>query len=428
MSRYKTIKILFLIIFLFFNSYFLLYAQSDGIDVNVQIGSCNNNNICETGIEDIYYCPADCAQTKAVSSGFLSDNFFNNLRVEVSYDSAIIKWDSSMPTISNIKWGTNPDYKDGVIKNIFYLLNHEIKLINLKAGTLYYFNIQSENILKKTNLLGNQIFRTLTLSDTTPPTNPTNVIISTDNSGITLSWKNPIDEDFEYVRVLRNEDRYYGSPFMGGLVYEGKDIYFIDKNVKADKKYFYSLFSRDRAGNFSSGSLINIIHNPTGRDMWGEKLGPIEKVEQLDDVCVLTQGSLSYDFYTGGLFSLSGDEPIKIKTNYSSNIKNDDLWVEIRNNEGVIIGQYFFSRVKDENGFIGVTIPPFEKGGYYGISIYKYSNGAIHVVYKSAFQINKIIIEEKFQYSYKILWPLLFIPVIIFIIYSLIRIFSKFKK
>lgn len=447
MKKYRLIKALFLVIFLFLANFSISNAASSGINVNLKVGECNNNGICEVGQgEDFFSCPADCTPVvvpptpghngsgTTTGSNLVMDNVFNDLTVEVSYNSAIIKWKSVIPTISNMKWGTNPDYKDGVIKNINFLLDHKVELTNLKDGTLYYFSIQTDNLLGETTSLDNQIFRTLSLLDTTPPSNPTNVKASSDLSGITISWDNPTEEDFDYVRVMRNDDRYYGSPFIGHLVYEGSGKYFTDSNVIKNHKYFYSLFSRDKAGNYSSGSLVSIIHNPLGLDNWGSDLTPIETVSPLPNIFTITQNSSAYDFYPGSVFNLSGDEPINIKTNYFSRIEDDDMWVEIRNSDGIIINQYFFSRILDKDGFINVTIPTFESGGYYRVAIYKYNNGVSQMVNYGSFDITKTKDLSKTAWSFWfVFWFIIFILLILLFLFFfffriLPKIFKRFNK
>lgn len=441
----KIISILFIFTFIFNISTDFAFAASNGIEVNMNIGgSCNNNGVCEAGTEDMYNCPADCTPvvipptpgngggSSHTESTLVMDNVFSNLTVLVSYNSATIKWNSIIPTMSNLKWGTSPDYKDGVIKNINYIIEHKVELTNLKDGTIYYFNIQAENLLGKTNSLENQQFRTLSLLDTTPPGNPTNVEADSSSVGVTVSWNNSTDPDFDFIRVLRSTDRFYGSPLVGVVVYEGRGTYFVDSNVKANTKYYYSLFSRDRAGNYSSGSLVDIVHNPEGVDNWGNILTPPVKVIPVPGTkFIVVQNSSSYDFTPGTILPLSGDEPINVKTNYNSITKNDDMWIEIRNSDGEIVSQYFFFRIKDIDGYTNVVIPSFEKSGYYPIIVHRYSSGVDQVINQGAFQITKVQLVEKSHLSFWyvvicIIFIILLILIYIWLVYILLR--KKFSK
>jgi hypothetical protein len=436
----KGIKSVFLLIFVFLASFYFSDASSTGLDVNLHVGGqCNNNGICEAvNGEDIFSCPADCTPvepptppgTGGTSTGGTIGNYFNNLTVSVSYNSVIIKWKSTVPTISSFKWGTNPDYKDGSLQNINFLIDHKVELNNLKDGTVYYFSIQSANYYGISNSLENQTFKTLYLPDITPPGNPTNIKAVSDLSGINLSWDNPKDEDFDYVRIMRNDDRYYASPYLGHLVYEGKAKYFTDVNVKEGKKYFYTFFSRDRAGNYSSGSMISLIHNPKGLDIWGTILTQPEKLEKIEGSFILIQNSSTYDFYPGEVFRLSGDSPITIKTNYLSKIKNDDLWIEVRDKEGMILGQYFFSRTRDKDGFVSVIAPVFDIGGYYNLMIYKYIDGVSSLVNYGSLDITKAREKNTSEWSFLeiILFGIFIFLVILVLVFFIILIKRKILK
>jgi len=202
-------------------------------------------------------------------------------------------------------------------------------------------------------------------------------------------WENPKEEDFDYIRVLRNQDRFYSNPEIGHLVYEGNGRYFTDSNVKEGVKYFYSLFSRDRAGNYSSGSLISVIFNPNGNDYWGTEFSKDEYPEELEYLYKVTQGPLSYDFKIDSIIKLSGDSLINIKTNYTRKTKNDDTWLVVKNEEGATISQYFFSKAKDKDGFINIDIPSFKKKGLYHIAIFRYHNGITTLVNRGIFEISK---------------------------------------
>jgi hypothetical protein len=328
--------------------------------------------------------------------------------------------------MSNLKWGTNPDYKDGVIKNINYLLDHKVEIHNLLEGTTYFFTIESENLLRKTTTLENQSFRTLSSLDTTPPLNPINLKATSLPSGITLSWNNPLDEDFDYIRVMRNLDRYYGSPFVGTLVYEGRGTYFLDSKVKERTKYFYSLFSRDRAGNYSSGALVDIVHNPKGFDNWGEVIPPVETVELFPLISfIVNQGTSDYDFKKGTFLNLDADSPITIKTDYSSNLKNDDLWVTVKDIDGHTIWQYLFSRIRDKDGYIKTVIPSLEKGGYFDVLIYKYDRSKVVLVNQGVFNINMMKTKEGSSYFCLIFWYLLILILIFMFLWFMYVIYRK---
>ena len=435
----KIILILFIFTFIFIinTGLHFAFASTDGIDINLHVGSCNNDGVCDVGSEDMYVCPADCTpiiippespRTGGSNSGGSTlpmdiNNVFKNLTVEVSYNTATIKWQSVIPTMSNLKWGTSPDYKDGIISNINFLINHKVDIVNLHDGTVYYFSIQAGNLLGKTNTLENQVFRTLSLPDTTPPGNPTNIKAKSAASGITVSWLNPTDLDFDYIRVMGSTDRFYGSPNIGHLVYEGKGMYFTDNNVLKDNIYYYSLFSRDRAGNYSSGALISAIYNSSGFFETNINVVPKE-IPPLENIYKVLQDSFIYDFTMGSVISLSGDVPIDVKTNYSPKTKNDDMWVEIRDKNMSIIGQYFFFRNKDKDGFTSVTIPTFSEGGYYKISIYRYSNGVTQVVNQGAFKISKVLIDSNNNYWY-IFWWILIIVFLLILLLLLIFFFLR---
>jgi hypothetical protein len=377
MRNYRFIKILFLATFLFLSSFSLSFASAtDSIDVKLKVGSCNNNGICElANYEDIFGFPADCTPIIVPPSPSKgprgsSVDYFKDLTVEVTYNSAIIRWKSTIATRSYVKWGVNPNYKDGVLVDINFQFNHKVEITNLQAGTFYYFNIQSENLLGKTNGLDNQVFQTLYLSDITPPSNLTDIVARSGLSGITISWKNPQDEDLDYVRVMKNTDHYHSSPFIGHLAYKGNGEYFTDSDVRVGNKYFYSLFSRDKTGNYSSGSLVDVIYNPKGEDM-SSNLAQVGKIEPLSNKYIVSQGESNFDFKIANIISLKGDEPVKVKTDYSSESNNDDMWVEIIDKSNNI-NKYFFSRIKDKDGFMTADIPPFNIGGYYSVNIYRY--------------------------------------------------------
>ncbi len=416
----KYINKILVTLFLFLSIFFVTVdAAQDDINVNLTVDNCNNNSICESAWEDYLTCPADCTVVPVVpvdptgssSGSLILGNAFIGLDVEVDQNSAVIKWRSFNVTKSNVQWGIDSDHKDGILQNINYLTEHEVEINNLESGTVYYFSIESQNVLGMVYKLENQFFKTISLPDFTPPGNPTNLKAISKTNGIVVSWNNPPEEDFEYVRLMKNKDRYHSNPFEGNLIYEGSGIYSFDAEVKDNTKYYYSLFSRDKSGNYSSGSLVSIIYNPTTSVVDKNILPDVseENIKKFSNSYKVVQDYVAYDFNTWDTLSLSGDRPISIKTK-KSEFSKDDYWVEIRNFvAGDIIAQYFFHTEEDEKGEISVTVPYFEREELYTIIIYKYNQKEAEVTLIGEFDINKASIMQKDQYIWFILTFLILI-------------------
>ncbi len=242
-----------------------IQAGTDGINVKLGVNGCDNNGICEASNgEDVNSCPNDCTViplgTGSGSGGggtfSINSSNFHDLVIDVSLTDATIEWKTAMPTLTVLKWGESTDYVSGTIGGYFFFRDHKAELINLKSNTRYYFSISGQNIYGTIIQPYVGTFVTSTPPDTTPPSKPkiTNKIISAD--AIKLTWINPSDIDFDYVRLMRSEKSFPKTPFTGKLIYENKRQYFTDLNVTPVKKYYYSLFARDKTGNFSLGAEV----------------------------------------------------------------------------------------------------------------------------------------------------------------------------
>lgn len=93
--------------------------------------------------------------------------------------------------------------------------------------------------------------------DTIPPVNVSNFEAIAGDSEIFLSWLNPQDEDFDGVRVMGSTIFYPSSPSEGILLYGGKRSSFQAIGLTNGVQYYYTVFSYDRAGNFSSGAVVS---------------------------------------------------------------------------------------------------------------------------------------------------------------------------
>jgi len=68
---------------------------------------------------------------------------------------------------------------------------------------------------------------------------------------IKLSWKNPKDEAFKGVIVVKNPFHIPSSPYDGQKLYGGKDAYTYDNFGALDESKYYAVFTYDDVPNFS---------------------------------------------------------------------------------------------------------------------------------------------------------------------------------
>jgi len=77
-----------------------------------------------------------------------------------------------------------------------------------------------------------------------------------ENSMIKLSWKNPDDEAFQGVIVVKNSFHIPCSPYDGQKLYGGKDAYTYDNFGALDESKYYAVFTYDDVPNFSKPTSV----------------------------------------------------------------------------------------------------------------------------------------------------------------------------
>jgi len=95
--------------------------------------------------------------------------------------------------------------------------------------------------------------------DTVPPANVLNLEAIPGNQQILLRWEAPPDKDFAGVRIMGSLEFFPTNPWDGILVYQGKKTSFLAVGLVNGKRYYYTVFSYDKAGNFSSGAIISAV-------------------------------------------------------------------------------------------------------------------------------------------------------------------------
>ena len=77
-----------------------------------------------------------------------------------------------------------------------------------------------------------------------------------EDSKIKLTWKNPTDEAFRGVIVVKNRFHVPSSPYDGQKLYGGRDNYTYDSFGATDINKYYAVFTYDDVPNFSEATSI----------------------------------------------------------------------------------------------------------------------------------------------------------------------------
>ena len=101
------------------------------------------------------------------------------------------------------------------------------------------------------------------IADKIPPPNVSDLIAEVLEDQVELSWKNPAEDDFAGVKIMRGDQFYPQDPFDGENILKGDYQEFTDKDVVQDRTYYYTLFTYDEHKNYSSGAIVSAkIYGP----------------------------------------------------------------------------------------------------------------------------------------------------------------------
>ena len=244
-----------------------VFAVSDSTDVNLNVETevCNNNGICELERgETTANCPNDCPLAPAtggaviildITPPIIYDFFISR----ITLNSATIFWKTNESAFCQIFFGKTQDYEKEAISEGNFYLEHSTKLTNLLLKTSYHFKIVCKDRSQNETESEDQQFTTLALPDTTPSANVRNFEAVPGNRKIVLYWENPSDFDFREIKITRSTDFYPKNLWEGTLVYIGEGTLFEDINLINGITYYYTAFSYDKAGNYSSGAIVSAI-------------------------------------------------------------------------------------------------------------------------------------------------------------------------
>lgn len=163
----------------------------------------------------------------------------------------------SRPVKAVVQYGTSYDGELGTISLPVYREQHDTVLAGLTPNTLYRIVVLAVDAQGKTYKKTIMV-RTARSVESRPIPNPSGFKAVAVASGIRLTWQNPDDANFEEVRVMRHEGTLPIDPYDGVAVYEGAREGFFDNDVNDGAIYGYTIFAKDRFGNYSSGAVVMV--------------------------------------------------------------------------------------------------------------------------------------------------------------------------
>ena len=196
------------------------------------------------------------------SGGGLADTIppqISNVVVTVQFNSVQIDWKTLHEfSTSKVSWGLNQDYSAGIVSSTKLLRDHTVDITNLEEKKIYYFLITSIDSSGNQSFYSGQ-FISGSKEDLTAPLNITNFNARASNGKIELTWENPKDADFLFTRVVRSTTFFPVDPSNGFVVYEGDGQNYLDQSVTPGIIYYYTAFTRDLTGNYSSGAISSAM-------------------------------------------------------------------------------------------------------------------------------------------------------------------------
>lgn len=203
--------------------------------------------------------PVTATSTGASESATIARLQLTSFDIKPSTNGAKFTFSTNRATRFVLRYGKTSVYDDGTIESPIYKSTHSTSLYPLEAGTSYVYELYGFDRFGRQVKLADGSFVTIALPDTTAPANVANFSATPIGADVFLRWDNPADDDFVFVKVVRNHLFYPMHESDGFLVYEGAASSVTDyDSLGVQAGQYYTIFTYDSSGNSSSGAIAYV--------------------------------------------------------------------------------------------------------------------------------------------------------------------------
>ncbi|MEH7391780.1 fibronectin type III domain-containing protein [Bacillus sp. JJ1474] len=167
-------------------------------------------------------------------------------------------------------------------------------------GQTYYFKAFVTYFTFGQNVVSKGVTTFITATDKTPPAPITSFVANGDDQSAKLSWVNPIDTDFNKVKIVYKTGGYPSSHTDGTVGYEGSATSVTITGLTNDIEYFIRGFTFDNQMNINNDISQQISVKPESVKIYGVKIdknnsNPLTAVTYIDNAIGMIGGSNEWD-------------------------------------------------------------------------------------------------------------------------------------
>jgi hypothetical protein len=183
--------------------------------------------------------------------------FENIEEVEISETQVVILFDTNESAFTYIQYGIDDKYDQQTKPEISFSTSHKFILKSLVPNRKYNYTIHG------TDQVGNAV-ESLSSSFTTLPvikqvSNPSSFGAVVNRNIVTLSWSNPLANDFQKIVLVRRSDRLPLHVSDGEVLLDATANKYEDTVDYEDSRYYYAIFAIDSSENLSSGAVTSVV-------------------------------------------------------------------------------------------------------------------------------------------------------------------------